>query len=223
MSNRSSTKLFMNVISSATICIGLFAHTPIATDITLDGTRLVNVLDQTHVEERWPAGVHVSWETGEPDGKPEKGEGKHTHCSAFVAATAKKLGVYILRPPEHGLFLLANAQYVWLSTQGQLHGWKELQGSEQAQQFANRGYFVVAAYRNHHDNKPGHIAVVRPSSKSDQEIKENGPQITQAGGTNYVSTTLKQGFSGHPAAWAKNEVHYFAHMIDWTKNQSITW
>jgi hypothetical protein len=216
MGDQRAQRLFRNIFCSAAICCGLLAGTVIATDITTAGARLVNMLNQTRVEELWPAGVHVSWETGEPDGRPEKTGGKHTHCSVFVAATARKLGVYILRPPEHGELLLANAQYDWLSNQGQLYGWQEVQGGEQAQEFASRGYLVVATYRNHHDSNPGHIAIVRPSSKSVREIQANGPQITQAGGTNYISTTLKQGFADHPGAWANNEVRYFAHVIDWT-------
>jgi len=195
----------------------MLALTANATDITSDAARLAHMLDQTCVVELWPAGVHVSWETGEPDGKPERTKGKHMHCSAFVAATAKKLGIYILRPPEHGQLLLANAQYEWLVDQGQSSGWKEAQGSEQAQEFANRGYLVVATYHNHHDTKPGHIAIVRPSSKSALEIEAEGPQITQAGGMNYISTTLKQGFAGHPAAWGHKEVRYFAHPVDWVQ------
>ena len=44
---------------------------------------------------------------------------------------------------------------------------------------------------------------------------QEGPQITQAGGTNYISTKLKRGFVGHPAAWTRAEVRYYAHAIDW--------
>jgi hypothetical protein len=195
----------------------LLARTVTAAGIAPEGTRLAHMLDQTHVEQLWPAGVHVSWETGEPDGKPEKTDGKHTHCSAFVASIAKKLGVYILRPPEHGQILLANAQYDWLADEGGKQGWHEMRGGEQAQQSANRGYLVVATYRNRHDNKPGHIAIVRPSEKSLRDIEREGPQITQAGGTNYMSTTLKRGFAGHSAAWTHDEVRYYAHAIDWQR------
>ena len=186
-----------------------------AADLTSDGARLSRFLDATHVEERWPAGVHVSWETGIPDSKPEKAEGRHTHCSAFVASAAKQLGIYILRPPEHGQALLANAQYDWLADAGAAHGWRALVTGAQAQETANRGELVVATYRNHSDSKPGHVAIVRPSTKSMREIETEGPQITQAGGTNYLSTTLKRGFAGHPAAWNNGEVRYYAHAIDW--------
>ena len=195
----------------------VLARTVAAAGIVPEGARLARMLDQTHVEQLWPAGVHVSWETGEPDGKPENTDGKHTHCSAFVASIAKKLGVYLLRPPDHGQILLANAQYDWLADGGEEHGWHATRGGEQAQQSANRGYLVVATYRNHRDNKPGHIAIVRPSDKSPREIEREGPQIIQAGGTNYTSTSLKRGFAGHSAAWANDEVRYYAHAIDWQR------
>jgi len=186
-----------------------------ADDVSLHGRELAAALDAMNVERLWPAGEHVTWETGVPDGKPERGDGKHTHCSAFVASAAKRLGVYILRPPEHGQILLANAQYDWLAEQGAAGGWKPLASGEAAQAQANRGYLVVAAYHNHHDDKPGHIAIVRPSAKSARLIAQEGPQITQAGGTNYASTSLKRGFAGHAAAWTHGEVRYYAHAVDW--------
>ena len=150
-----------------------------------------------------------------PGRQAEQTEGKHTHCSAFVAAAAKKLDVYILRPPDHGQILLANAQYDWLESAGARQGWRSLPDGEQAQLSANRGDLVVATYRNHRDNKPGHIAIVRPSDKPLRAIMQEGPQITQAGGTNYTSTSVKNGFAGHPAAWAHQEVHYYAHAVTW--------
>jgi hypothetical protein len=155
----------------------------------------------------------VSWQTGEPDGHTERTPGKHTHCSAFVAAAAKRLDIYILRPPEHGQILLANAQYEWLATEGAAKGWTSISGPAAAQAAANEGRFVVATYRNHNDDKPGHIAIIRPSDKGDAAIRSEGPQIEQAGGTNYRSTTLARGFAGHPAAWGRGEVRYYAHAV----------
>jgi hypothetical protein len=124
--------------------------------LTPAGERLVQTIDALDVENHWPAVVHVHWESGEPDGRPERTPGKHTHCSAFVVAT----------------------------------------------------------YKNHHDDKPGHIAIVRPNDTSARELRENGPQVTQAGGTNYRSVSLKQGFAGHPAAWTRREVRYYAHNVE---------
>jgi len=68
-------------------------------------------------------------------------------------------------------------------------------------------------YKNHHDDKPGHVAIVRPSDKRGAAVREEGPQITQARGTNYRSIALKVGFAGHPAAWARHEVRFYAHPV----------
>src|SRR5271167_1948106 len=127
----------------------LFAAHGFASGGFEDGHQLANFLDTLQVESRWPAGVHVNWETGLPDGRTERFEGKHTHCSAFVASAAKQLGVYILRPPEHGQMLLANAQYDWLADQGAAHGWAPVSDGYEAQKAANRGFLVVASYKNH--------------------------------------------------------------------------
>ena len=185
-----------------------------AFEVTPEARRLSETVDSLQVESHWPAGVHVNWETGIPDGRPESAIGKHTHCSAFVASAAKRFGIYILRPPEHAQVLLANAQYDWLAgEEGQQRGWRKVRDGIEAQARANRGEFVVAAYHNHHDDKPGHIAIVRPSDKSDSSIVREGPEITQAGGTNYRSVSLRKGFAGHPAAWSKGEVVYYAHAV----------
>jgi hypothetical protein len=184
-----------------------------ASEISGEGQLLVRFLDGLDVEHLWPAGVHVNWETGIPDGKPEPATGKHTHCSAFVAEVAKRLEVYILRPPAHSEVLLANAQYDWLQDRGTKDGWFAIANGDIAQRYANFGYLVVAVYRSHVDNKPGHIAVVRPSEKSPQQIDAEGPEVIQAGEQNYESVSLKRGFAGHPAAWASHEVLYFGHSV----------
>jgi len=172
------------------------------------------LIDGLDVEHNWPAGVHVNWRTGVPDGRPEKLEGKHTHCSAFAAAAAESLGIYLLRPPDHGQMLLANAQYDWLLSQGAAQGWQPIRTMAQAQDAANQGMFAVAVYHNRNDDRPGHIAIIRPGAKSPQQLAAEGPDVTQAGGTNYRSASLKQGFAGHPRAWKNQEFLLFAHAID---------
>ncbi|WP_342359897.1 hypothetical protein [Terrarubrum flagellatum] len=172
------------------------------------------MLDRMGVEQRWIAGQHIEWETGLPDGRPLSNRGRHTHCSAFVASAAKQLGVYILRPPEHGQTLLANAQFEWLAEEGAPNGWRPVADAAMAQQLANRGMLVVAAYHNHYDDKPGHIAIVRPSEKSAAQIAVEGPDIIQAGTRNYSRVSLREGFSGHRSAWGRNEVAYFAHALN---------
>lgn len=185
-----------------------------AEDISPAAKALAVRLDAFEVEKHWPAGVHIDWQTGDPDGRPEKSTGKHTHCSAFVASVAKQLGVYILRPPEHGQMLLANAQNEWLANEGAAQGWRHLKDAIEAERAANLGQLVVATYHNHHDNKPGHIAIVRPSGKSDEMIAAEGPDVIQAGEHNYTAVSAKTGFAGHPAAWRDHEIEYYAHDLD---------
>ncbi|HJT88263.1 MAG TPA: hypothetical protein VJ732_10415 [Bryobacteraceae bacterium] len=95
--------------------------------ITVQGQRLLSVLDGMNVEALWLAHEHVNWETGEPDKSADySGPGRSTHCSAFAAAVGKRLGVYMLRPPDHGQILLANAQADWFpSAAGKQGGWRQ--------------------------------------------------------------------------------------------------
>ena len=181
--------------------------------VTPQAQRIVTALDGMGVETKWIAGAHIYWESGLPTGVPETSPGKHTHCSAFVASAAKKLGVYILRPPEHGQQLLANAQNEWLPADGAKQGWRKLADAREAQAAANRGLLVVASYHNHHDDKPGHIAIVRPGNKTPEQIAAEGPDIIQAGSVNKTSISIKGGFAGHPAAWRDNEIAYYAHEV----------
>jgi hypothetical protein len=184
-----------------------------AETITPQGQAVIKMLDAMGVESKWNAGERVYWETGLPTGVPETSPGKHTHCSAFVAAAAKTLGVYILRPPAHGQKLLANAQNEWLAEQGAANGWVRLATADEAQAAANRGLLVVASYHNHHDDRPGHIAIVRPGNKTAEQIAAEGPDVIQAGSVNKTSISLRDGFAGHPAAWRDHEVAYYAHEV----------
>jgi hypothetical protein len=201
-------------LSVILLCVVLPVRLSAAEPISPAAEHLAQVIDRLDVEQHWPAGLHVHWESGIPDGRPESGNGKHTHCSAFVASAAKHAGIYILRPPEHEQLLLANAQYDWLGSEGAAQGWKPLADGIEAQRYANQGWFVVASYRNHRDNSPGHIAIVRPSDKDLAAMRAEGPQVTQAGGTNYHSVALRVGFAGHPNAWNHQEVRYYAHAVD---------
>ena len=177
------------------------------------GETLARELDSMGVESKWIAGQHIDWETGLPDGRPERMPGKHTHCSAFVAAFAKRLGIYILRPPEHGQVLLANAQNEWLASAGAAQGWRAVSNALEAQALANSGLLVVASYHNHKDDKPGHIAIVRPAATNPEAIAAVGPMVIQAGSVNSASIPAKDGFAGHIHAWRDNEIDYYAHEV----------
>lgn len=67
---------------------------------------------------------------------------------------------------------------------------------------------------NHHDDKPGHIAIVRPSAKGADAIAAEGPDLVQAGEHNYSVVSTKKGFAGHPAAWRNSEIEYYEHDLD---------
>jgi hypothetical protein len=181
--------------------------------VTPQAHRLEQELDSMGVETKWIAGGHIDWQTGDNDGEAEKFAGRHTHCSAFVASAAEKFGVYILRPPQHPQELLANAQNEWLATEGAANGWRALSGPQEAQDAANRGQLVVASYHNHRDDKPGHIAIVRPAEKSARDIEEQGPDVIQAATVNSSSISVKAGFAGHVYAWNNNEIDYYAHSV----------
>jgi hypothetical protein len=181
--------------------------------VTPKGHWLAQELDRLDVETKWIAGAHVNWRTGLPDGVPETAPGRHTHCSAFVAAAAEKFGVYILRPPQHGQMLLANAQNEWLAIEGSDEGWRLLSGPAEAQQAANLGQLVVASYHNHRIDKPGHIAIVRPADKKVEDIAAEGPNVIQAGIINSVSISVRAAFAGHASAWHSDEIDYYAHAL----------
>jgi hypothetical protein len=177
------------------------------------GRRLAGTLDRMNVEAHWAAHEHVNWETGEPDrGGENEGPG-HTHCSAFAAAVAKRLGIYLLRPPEHGQKLLANAQVEWLaSREGREHGWSRVKDGLEAQGLANQGNLVVVVFANPDAKKPGHAAIVRPSGKSMRALEHDGPQIIQAGTHNHNSTVVRIGFESHPGAFPDG-VRYYVHAV----------
>jgi hypothetical protein len=188
---------------------------PCCGPITDRGKRLLAVLEGMNVESLWLAHQHVNWESGEPDkGEDYTGPGRSTHCSAFAAAAGKQLGVYMLRPPEHGQILLANAQAQWFrSPAGRRGGWQAVADAHEAQSLANRGNLVVVVFESPDPHRPGHIAIVRPSHRSARLLAENGPEITQAGQKNYTKTSTKVGFLAHPGAWPGG-VLYYAHSID---------
>ena len=144
-----------------TICLlcALNGYTQQLLKITAAGENLKQSYLSMDVEHLWIAEHHINWETGMPD-RPEATEGVKTHCSAFVAAACERLDIYILRPPQHGQVLLANAQYDWLnSDDARKDGWQKLNDNdslyENAQELANEGKVVVAICKNPDRSKPG--------------------------------------------------------------------
>jgi hypothetical protein len=167
------------------------------------------------VEHHWIAGMHVDWETGVAD-KPDATAGNHTHCSAFVAAACQRRGIYILRPPQHGQILLANAQSEWLpSAEGREAGWRQLTNPRlpelywQIQQMANSGAIIVAAIRNPDESHPGHIALIMPKQTDQAVVEAEGPMVIMAGKHNFNYISLAKGFKSHLHEWPSAEVQFY--------------
>jgi glutamine amidotransferase-like uncharacterized protein len=171
-------------------------------------------LEAMEVDKLWLPGAIVDWKTGLPTGQPIKdAKSKHTHCSQFVAAATERLGVYVLRPPEHRVVLLANAQFVWLASDaGKKAGWVAMKDGAAAQAAANDGRLVLASLKNPDPTKSGHIAIVRPGNKDADLLAKDGPDIMQAGGTNALRTTLRKGFGNHKKEY--DQIAFYAHVVD---------
>jgi putative intracellular protease/amidase len=171
-------------------------------------------LEGMEVEKLWLPGAIVDWKTGLPTGQPIKdAKGKHTHCSQFVAAVADCLAIPLLRPPEHGVVLLANAQYDWLAADaGKRAGWIALKDGAAAQAAANDGRLVLASLKNPDATRPGHIAVVRPGAKDAGLLAQEGPDVMQAGGTNALRTSLRKGFGNHKKEYG--QIAFYAHVVE---------
>lgn len=174
--------------------------------ITAKGKHLARVLDEMEVQRYWQPGRGIAWRTGRHDPKQRQ---RATHCSAFVAAACERFGVYILRPPQHSQVLLANAQQKWLLREGEKHGWKQVRSWEAAQQRANEGEVVVASYKNPNPNKPGHVALVRPSTRSPRSIVQDGPEFIWAGRHNHNRGSVVECFHDH-----KDKVLFFVHRAE---------
>jgi hypothetical protein len=190
------------------------AAEPCCGPITSVGRHLAQVLDGMHVESLWLAHEHVDWQTGRPDESADyDGPGRSTHCSAFAAAVGLRLGVCMLRPPEHGQVLLASAQTQWFgSAAAQQAGWRPVATMQQAQELANRGELVVICSASPNPRRPGHIVIVRPSLKSVAELDAEGPQVIQAAARNRASYPAAYSFTAHPGAWPSG-VRIFAHGV----------
>lgn len=171
-------------------------------------------LEAMQVDRLWLPGAIVDWKTGQPTGQPfTDSPKKHTHCSQFVAAASLRLAVPLLRPPEHSVIGLANAQNAWLdSDAGRKAGWVRLKDAGEAQRFANEGRLVLASVSNPDPSRAGHIAIVRPGEKDADLLAQEGPDIMQAGGTNFMRASLRRGFANHPKEYDKIAFH--AHAVE---------
>ena len=208
-------KIQNNILKTLTLVLfyslSVFTYGQDTLKIDSSGYKLKEFYLSLNVSNLWLAGHRINWETGEPDTSNTTTETK-THCSAFVASACKRLGIYILRPPEHGQVLLSNAQYEWLFTnEAQEDGWKHIDGDDfkSAQQYANSGSVVVAVYKNPNKKKAGHIALVMPAETDNNILNEEGPNIIQAGIENSDSINLREGFKHHIKDWPESDIVFF--------------
>jgi hypothetical protein len=182
-----------------------------STNILATGAAMAAFLDSLEVERYWEVGSSVNWLTGATNGTgPNMTKGTASHCSAFAAAAAHMLGVYILRQPDVDDLGLANEQADWLAT-NKISAWYPIPRATDAQHIANAGGLVMATLRESPDSKSGHISVVRPSTKSDAEILEEGPQSCQSGMVNYNDIDVKTGFNWHDNPLSR--ILYYGHVV----------
>lgn len=177
-------------------------ETPLS--VSSDGEALKQFYLSQDVEQLWLDGHHVDWQTGIMDDPNATSETK-SHCSAFVASVCKRKGIYILRPPEHTTFLLANAQYDWLFSSSAVDsGWVQITDNpyQNAQTYANNGKIVVAVYKNPNPDKSGHIAFIMPYNLTTSDLSDQGPMLIQAGEVNSNYIPLKEGFKYHISNWS---------------------
>ncbi len=181
--------------------------------VTDQGPALSTFLDSLDVEHYWANGFWVDWLTGgicTNKALPNSTQANASHCSAFAGAVATLLGVYLWHQSDTISDIgLANNQANWLA--GNPMGWSRVQYPTNAQALANIGTLVVASYYD--PNQSGHIAILRPSTKSDAEILAHGPEECQSGISNYNDTNVETGFTNHPNAFATNGIRYYCHIV----------
>ena len=169
-------------------------------------------LNSLRVDEYWIEGASVNWFTGAAGGSgPNMTIGTDSHCSAYAGAVADLLGIYILRQPDASDLNLANHQALWLAT-NTTAGWFPVSSMTMAQHLANTGALVVASYLNPDFNDSGHIAILRPSNRTDSSVSAFGPEECQSGDFNYLDTNAVTGFSEHPGAFPTG-VLYYGHSV----------
>jgi len=200
---------------------------PCCGPITPSAQHVAALIDSSGLDHLWLASAteFVVWNTGEPDTEPQLraplgAKGFWSHCHAFAAAIAARAGIYLLRPPEHGMRQLATAQVSWLRSEGRSQGWRVLADYVEAQRAANRGDLVLEAFENTVDSLKSHMSIVRPSDKTRAELDRDGPQVAWAGWHNaYSTTTARTYLTNHAGAWIPGGgggLQYFAHAINWS-------
>ena len=208
------------------VCLLGINITAQAENMSETAKKILEIINSLNVERKWQKGSIINCKTGETLlEETEKYDSpklkRLSHCSCFVYAASKALGLpnkSLLPHPEGDkefIPALLNKQAEWLETEGVKNGWSYIKtanrddGFVQAQKFANQGHFVVSVYKNANPKRAGHIAVVIPSSKDVEKIKLEGPDIAQAGTSNFSSGSLKKGFKNKRDAFKDNEIKFY--------------
>ena len=183
--------------------------------ISEGGDRLRVFLDGTHVETRWIADYHVVWQTGQRNGPAEGDPAHHTHCSAYVAAAALYVDIYILRPPNHKQLhpgerasrlapaaAGATADLPPRNRDGARLGssGKATDVLDDAITAANAGKLVVAGYLQPLVGTQVEGRGISSSSDHRESFpSDEGPQVVTAGVRNFKSASMK--FASGIALW----------------------
>jgi hypothetical protein len=201
-------------LARVAVVVGLALVTAVARGQTMEVTRrghaLSQVLDAMNVERLWLPGRDVDWKTGAPGEATATAGRPRTHSADFVVAACRRLGIDIPRPTVPFEANAANTLCDWLRAEGLTRGWRTVKGAIEAQEGANAGAVIIATFKSADPDRDGHVAIVRPSTKSEQAVREEGPQVTQAGPENFRSASLKTGLRQFAGAWPAG-VRFFAH------------
>ncbi len=209
-----STERLAYRLARVAVAVGLALASAVArgqtAEVTHRGHALSQVLDAMNVERLWLPGRDVDWKTGAPREAAAAAGRPRTHSADFFVAACRRLGIDIPRPTVPSEANAANTLCDWLRAEGLTHGWKTVKGPVEAQEGANAGAVIIATFKSADPDRDGHVAIVRPSTKSEQSVREEGPQVTQAGPENFRSASLKTGLRQFAGAWPAG-VRYFAH------------
>jgi hypothetical protein len=185
--------------------------TVISNGISANGAMLNAFLDSLQVDKYWLVGTSVNWLTGAPGGSgPNMTLGTDSHCSAFAGSACEMLGVYILRPPDVSDLDLANHQADWFVTN--TVGWVPIATMVNAQHMADTGMLVMASYKS--SSGSGHIALLRASNWTDNNVNATGPEECQSGTYNFADTNIMTGFNQHSGAFPNN-IKYYGHIVNY--------
>lgn len=188
-------------------------------NITIGGQSLAVLFNQTNVEFLWKNKNAINWFNGQSIHDLSGELPKLNHSGAYIASVLRKLGIYILQPPQASQTLLENNQHDWLLEIGIIdynytYLGNNLNSRINAQKEANKGNIVIASYKNINEELPGNIAFVIPFLTDTTEITLNGCRVIQASFINYNSVFLKEAFSLFPNAFDNFLIDFFSYSIN---------